>query len=253
MKFLSEMKLAVKVAVCASIILGIPTVLMLSCFDDIFAKEIKPPPIEAPATTAREEIVTWMCAFGGCPVVTTAVVKESLTTVNLAKSPQNLTTAVAAENKEKQEDSALETKATSQNAETTSQNEAVAESATTEPETEPLTAEHVSETYTLTEEPATENAEPAAIYSASYFRQMGVIYWNGWRWTWYSERVLPGTWLNIPERHTDGGYVRDGDGYICLASDALDYGAVIKTPFGAYGKVYDCGCGYDTIDVYVGW
>lgn len=223
---------------------------------------INPPLVEAHATTAREEIITGVCTFGDCPVATTAAqhtlpqttesVKESLTTVNLAKPSQNLITAEAAENNGSQEDSELETQKTSKNAETTSQNEAVAESTTTEPETEPLTAEPVSEPNTE-EEPATENAEPAAIYSASYFRQMGVIYWNGWRWKWYSERVLPGTGLNIPGRHTSGGYVRDGDGYICLASDALGYGTVIETPFGSYGKVYDCGCGYDTIDVYVSW
>lgn len=35
-------------------------------------KAIKPPPNEAPATTAREEIVTGMCTFGDCPVATTA-------------------------------------------------------------------------------------------------------------------------------------------------------------------------------------
>lgn len=80
-KFWSEMKLAVKVAVCASMILGIPTVLMLSCFDNIFAKEVMPPPVETPATTAREEIVTGMCTFGDCPVVpnthTTACTTEA--------------------------------------------------------------------------------------------------------------------------------------------------------------------------------
>lgn len=218
---------------------------------------LKPPPVEAPATTAREEIVTGVCTFGDCPVLqttqmslanSTEAVKESLTTVNLTKPTKNLTTAEAAENKGSRGNSETETPITSQNEETTSQNEAVADSATTEPETEPLTAEPETK-----EEPATEPAESAAIYSASYFRNMGVIWWNGWRWTWYSERVLPGTGLNIPGRHTEGGYVRDGERYICLASDALDYGAVIETPFGTYGKVYDSGCGYDTIDVYVGW
>lgn len=200
---------------------------------------IKPPPVEAVATVENAEIVTGVCTFGDCPVVTTAVVEESLTTVNLAKQTQNLTTAEAAENKGSQLESEPETEETSQNVETTLQNEVVADSATTEPETEPLTAEP--------------DTEPAAIYSASYFRQIGVIYWNGWRWTWYSERVLPGTGLNIPGRYTEGGYVRDGDGYICVASDSLSYGTVIETPFGSYGKVYDCGCGYDTIDVYVSW
>lgn len=219
-------------------------------------RTIKPPPVEAVATVENVEIITGVCTFGDCPVATTATTTtlppttESSTTVNLTKPPQNLTTAEAAENNGLRVDLEPETQATSQNAEITSQNETVAENATTEPETEtePLTAEPETQTA-----PETENAEPAAIYSASYFRQIGVIYWNGWRWTWYSERVLPGTGLNIPGRHTEGGYVRDGDGYICLASDALSYGTVIETPFGSYGKVYDCGCGYNTIDVYVGW
>ena len=96
--------------------------------------------------------------------------------------------------------------------------------------------------------------ETDAYYSASYFCRMGVIYWNGWRWTWYSERVLPGYGLRIPGRYTDyNGYVRDENGYICIASDDLDYGTVVSTPFGGYGKVYDCGAGYGTLDVYVGW
>ena len=96
--------------------------------------------------------------------------------------------------------------------------------------------------------------DTSATYSAAYFRSMGVIYWGSWRWTWYSERVLPGSGLRIPGRHTDSaGYVRDGDGYICLASDALARGTVIATPFGGAGRVYDSGCGYGTVDVYVGW
>lgn len=92
-------------------------------------------------------------------------------------------------------------------------------------------------------------------YSPEYFRRMGVIWWGNWRWTWYSERVLPGGGLRIPGRYTDSlGYVRDEDGYICLASDVLSEGTVIDTPFGSSGKVYDCGCGNDyTVDVYVGW
>lgn len=35
-------------------------------------RTVKPPPIETPATTAREEIVTGVCTFGDCPVATTA-------------------------------------------------------------------------------------------------------------------------------------------------------------------------------------
>lgn len=126
---------------------------------------------------------------------------------------------------------------------------------------EPETEEYIETTEEeYTEPELTENEDhpqeyDAALYSPSYFRRMGIIYWGGWTWTWYSERVLPGYGLSIPGRYTDDmGYVRDGDGYICLASDSLGYGAVINTPFGGHGKVYDCGCGsYDIIDVYVGW
>lgn len=93
-----------------------------------------------------------------------------------------------------------------------------------------------------------------ALYSASKFMNMGVIYWNGWRWTWYSERVLPGGGLNIPGRHADSsGYICDGNDYICLSSSSLSKGTVIATPFGKSGKVYDTGCASDTIDVYVNW
>ena len=93
------------------------------------------------------------------------------------------------------------------------------------------------------------------IYSASYFRRAGRIHWNGCDWTWYSERILPGYGLRIPGRHTDAnGYVRDGNGFLCLASDAHRRGTILETPFGGHGKVYDCGCGNNyTIDVYVGW
>lgn len=88
--------------------------------------------------------------------------------------------------------------------------------------------------------------------SAAEFRRAGVIYYGGYRYTWYSEKVLPGKGLNIPGRHSDGNFVRDGDGYIVLASQDLPKGTVVQTPFGP-GKVYDyCGVS-GTIDVYVSW
>lgn len=92
------------------------------------------------------------------------------------------------------------------------------------------------------------------LYSASQFMNMGVIHWNGWKWTWYSERVLPGGGLNIPGRHADNsGYICDENNYICLSSSTLSKGTVINTPFGKNGKVYDSGCASDTVDVYVNW
>jgi hypothetical protein len=91
-------------------------------------------------------------------------------------------------------------------------------------------------------------------YTASDFKRLGVIYWGDWKWTWYSEKVLPGGGLDIPGRYIDSnGYVCDEDGYICLASSTLSKGAVVSTPFGKKGKVYDSGCASGTLDVYVSW
>ena len=92
-------------------------------------------------------------------------------------------------------------------------------------------------------------------YDASYFRVMGVIYSGGYRYTYYSQRVLPGGGLSIPGRHVDGeGYVCDGAGRICLASNDYPYGTVITVPFGSgVGCVYDSGCDSGTLDVYCDW
>lgn len=92
------------------------------------------------------------------------------------------------------------------------------------------------------------------IYSAGYFKKMGMIDWNGWTWTWYSENVLPGGGLDIPGRHvSDNGYIMDENGRICLASSVLEYGTILDTPFGAEGCIYDSGCADDIIDTYVSW
>lgn len=93
-----------------------------------------------------------------------------------------------------------------------------------------------------------------ALYSAGQFQNLGVINWSGYRWTWYSQRVLPGNGLKIPGRHVDSnGYVCDENDYICLSSNDLSKGTVISTPFGKNGKIYDCGCPSGTVDVYVNW
>lgn len=84
------------------------------------------------------------------------------------------------------------------------------------------------------------------------FKQMGVIYQNGYRYTYYSERVLPGGGLSIPGRHHEDGFVVDGDGYICVASNDHSYGTVVPVPFeGRMGKVYDSGCASGTLDIYI--
>jgi len=106
--------------------------------------------------------------------------------------------------------------------------------------------------------------DTVAVYTPIYeeitpseMKWKGVYYYNGWRWTYYSEKVLPGGGLDIPGRHVDNdGFVCDGEGYICLASSiAGDKGSVYITPFGRYGKVYDYCAGADqpTMDLYVNW
>lgn len=121
----------------------------------------------------------------------------------------------------------------------------------TEEEIEPLTEEAVPQEETIEEEESTTQVNTEALYSASYLKQMGVIIWNNYRWTWYSQRVLPGGGLNIPGRHVDeNGYVCDENGRICLASGFADKGTIVSTPFGKEGCVYDYCATANTYDVY---
>lgn len=92
-------------------------------------------------------------------------------------------------------------------------------------------------------------------YTAEEFQELGIISWGMYRYTWYSELVLSGEGLDIEGRHIDeNGFVCDINDYICVASDLLDKGTIVDTPFGKQGKVYDCGCGSDDIiDCYVSW
>ena len=99
-------------------------------------------------------------------------------------------------------------------------------------------------------------------YTASYntnanklTKSKGAIYYNNHKETYYSQRVLPGTSLNIPGRHVaDDGTVRDGDGYICVAANSsyLSKGTIVKTSVGP-AKVYDAGCASGIIDIYTNW
>ncbi len=86
-------------------------------------------------------------------------------------------------------------------------------------------------------------------------RSKGVVYYNGHRETWYSSRSggVAGTVNGIPGRYTDSdGIIRDGDGYICVASSDYPKGTVVETSLGT-GKVYDWGCASGTIDIYTEW
>lgn len=83
-------------------------------------------------------------------------------------------------------------------------------------------------------------------------RSAGVVNWGGYRFTWYSQNVLPGGGLNIPGRHVNGaGFVCDGDGYI-VAATAFGRGVTGSSPWGAW-KSYDTGVSGNTVDLYTNW
>lgn len=83
-------------------------------------------------------------------------------------------------------------------------------------------------------------------------RSAGVVNWGGYRFTWYSQNVLPGGGLNIPGRHVNGaGFVCDGDGYI-VAATAFGRGTTGNSPWGAW-KSYDTGVSGNTVDLYTSW
>lgn len=93
-------------------------------------------------------------------------------------------------------------------------------------------------------------------YGKKYFKHRGVIRWGGAKWTWYTSRQFPR--LKVPGRHVDKqGFICDKDGYICLASGRGNKKkhAIVPTPFGKYGKVYDTNGGYNNrwFDVYTNW
>lgn len=83
-------------------------------------------------------------------------------------------------------------------------------------------------------------------------RSAGIVNWGGYRFTWYSQNVLPGGGLSIPGRHVNGsGFVCDGDGYI-VAATAMGRGTVGNSPWGQW-KSYDTGVSGNTVDLYTNW
>ncbi len=115
---------------------------------------------------------------------------------------------------------------------------------------------YICSDYLTTEKPIIQEVQEIqpvySTYSPSDLMNLGVIYDGGYKYTWYSELVLPGGGLGIPGRYSDGNFVRDENGYICVASSDFDKGTILETPWGT-AKVYDCGCASGTIDIYVSW
>ena len=91
-------------------------------------------------------------------------------------------------------------------------------------------------------------------YSPSEFQFQGVIWYNGLKWTYYSDYVLEGSGLDIPGRHYDeNNYICDSNGYIVLASCDYAKGTILNTPLGKQGKIYDYCPTSGIVDVYVHW
>lgn len=90
------------------------------------------------------------------------------------------------------------------------------------------------------------------VISIETLEVQGIIFWEGFKFSYYSERILPGPGLNIPGRHTSQGFVRDENEYLVLASNTYPMGTVLATPFGAPGVVRDyCPeCSPNQLDVY---
>lgn len=81
------------------------------------------------------------------------------------------------------------------------------------------------------------------------FRSMGVIYMNGFKYSYYSSRVL--YHYRTPEWYAcDDHLYRTADGYIVVASGDFAQGAIVDTPFGK-GKVLDHCHRNKVIDIYV--
>ena len=129
-----------------------------------------------------------------------------------------------------------------------------AEEAATQKAAEEKAAKEAAEKKAAEEKAAKEAAQKEnqapRLYSLRNLTFHGVIRWNGYKFTYYSQRVLPGRGLRIPGRHVNAdGFVADKDGYIVLANSAPK-GTVIPTPFGYWGKVYDRGTSGNHFDVY---
>lgn len=104
---------------------------------------------------------------------------------------------------------------------------------------------------------ATQNNQSAPVQqsagsiSLQQFMFQGIVFSNGYKFSYYSQSVLPGGALNIPGRHVNAqGFVCDGDGYIVAANNAPK-GTIIQTPFGAPAKVYDRGTYGNHVDIYI--
>lgn len=101
----------------------------------------------------------------------------------------------------------------------------------------------------------TYDASAGGLYSLGDLMFQGVVNWNGYKFTYYSQSVLPGPGLAIPGRHvSSAGFVSDGSGNVVLAAArGIPHGTTFSIPFGSgVGKVYDtcASCSPNWLDIY---
>lgn len=100
-----------------------------------------------------------------------------------------------------------------------------------------------------------ESYTASASYDSGYdhdFKSAGWVEDGEYRYTWYSQRVLPGGGLDIPGRHVDeDGFIRDEDGNLCIAARDIEKGTEVDTPYGK-AIVYDY-CPNGNLDIYTDW
>lgn len=123
-----DTKFGIKMSLFIFLLAG-AVVVFIAWLGGLFSEnEVQPPPVEAPATTAREEIVTGVCTFGDCPIATTIAteiateaIKKQLRNNNPTNQPENLTNAETVEYQGSTDNEPTETPSTSQNDKSTYQ------------------------------------------------------------------------------------------------------------------------------------
>ena len=169
-----------------------------------------------------------------------SVTKDEKAKIESKKAAEEKAAAEKAKKEAEEKEAAEQAKAEAEKAKKEAEEKAAAEKAKREDE-ERIAAELEAQKTAKTEK----------LFGLDDFMFRGVVYWNGYKFTYYSEKVLPGGGLRIPGRHVNAdGYVVDEEGYIVLAGDA-PMGSVFETPFGYKGKIYDRGTSGNHLDVYI--
>ena len=172
--------------------------------------------------------------------IVNSMTKEEKAVIEAKKAEEEKAAAEKAKKEAEEKAAAEKAKAEAEKAKKEAEEKAAAEKAKREDE------ERIA-----VELEAHRSAKTEKLFGLDDFMFRGVVYWNGYKFTYYSEKVLPGGGLRIPGRHVNAdGYVADEEGYIVLAGDA-PMGSVFETPFGYKGKIYDRGTSGNHLDVYI--